>query len=163
MTAAADRLVAVPPSGPLREAALRLAPHPAQEEFSGRADQTLPLAERDPARHPYVLLEGGEPVAFLVLDETPAAADPTADLLLRGFFVDAAAQGRGVAHRAVAALPDYAPEVDDRGGDALVPAAVIGPQDGALRQTCTQPLPRPADMARKPSPAPRDLPGAAAA
>ena len=101
-----DALVAVPPSGPLREAALRLAPHPEQEEFSGRADQTLPLAERDPARHPYVLLERGVPVAFLVLDETPSAADPSADLLLRGFFVDAAAQGRGVATRAVAALPD---------------------------------------------------------
>ena len=64
---------------------------------------------------------------------------------------------------AVAALPDYAPEVDDSAGDELVPAAVIGPQDSAPRQTCTQPLPHPADMARKPSPAPRDLPGAAAA
>lgn len=96
----------MPPSGPLREAALRLAPHPEQEEFSGRADQTLPLAERHPARHPYVLLEDGAPVAFLVLDETPSEADPSPDLLLRGFFVDAAAQGRGVATRAVAALPD---------------------------------------------------------
>ena len=101
-----DSLVAVPRSGPLRAAALRLAPHPEQEEFSGRADQTLPLAERDPARHPYVLLEDGAPVAFLVLDETPTDADPAAHLLLRGFFVDAAAQGRGVATRAVAALPD---------------------------------------------------------
>jgi RimJ/RimL family protein N-acetyltransferase len=99
-------LVAVPPSGVLREAALRLAPHPEQEEFSGRADQTLPLAERDPARHPYVLVEDGTAVAFLVLDQTPTDADPTADLLLRGFLVDAAAQGRGVATRAVAALPD---------------------------------------------------------
>ena len=98
-------LVAVPPSGALREAALRLAPHPEQEEFSGRADQTLPLAERDPARHPYVLVEGGVPVAFLILDETPPDADPTADLLLRGFLVDAVAQGRGVATRAVAELP----------------------------------------------------------
>ncbi len=102
---AQDGLVAVPPSGPLREAALRLAPHPAQEEFSGRADQTLPLAERDAARHPYVWLEGGAPVAFLVLDETAPDADPSADLLLRGFFVDAAAQGRGVASRMVALLP----------------------------------------------------------
>ena len=102
---AVEGLVAVPPSGPLREAALRLAPHPEQEEFSGRADQTLPLAERDPARHPYVLVEDGAPVAFLVLDETPPDADPSADLLLRGFFVDAAAQGRGVATRAVAVLP----------------------------------------------------------
>ncbi|XQZ55563.1 hypothetical protein E2979_21105 [Paracoccus yeei] len=64
---------------------------------------------------------------------------------------------------AVAALPDYAPEGDDRGGDALVPAAVIDPQDGAPRQSLPADLPRPADMARKPSPAPRDLPGAAAA
>ena len=99
-------LVAVPPSGPLREAVLRLAPRPDQEQFSGRADQTLPLAERDPARHPYVLVEDGAPVAFLVLDETPSDVDPSADLLLRGFFVDASAQGRGVATRAVAALPD---------------------------------------------------------
>ena len=101
-----DGLVAVPPRGALRDAVLRLAPHPQQEEFSGRADQTLPLAERDPARHPYALVEDGEPVAFLVLDETPTEPDPDADLLLRGFFVDAAAQGRGVATRAVAALPD---------------------------------------------------------
>jgi RimJ/RimL family protein N-acetyltransferase len=101
-----DGLVRVPATGPLREAALRLSPRPEQEEFSGRADQTLPLAERDPARHPYVLLEAGTPVAFLVLDETPSDADPSADLLLRGFLVDAAAQGRGVATRAVAALPE---------------------------------------------------------
>ncbi len=95
----------MPPSGPLRDAALRLAPRPDQEEFSGRADQTLPLAKRDPARHPYVLVEGGAPVAFFILDETPPAADPSADLLLRAFFVDAAAQGRGVATRAVRQLP----------------------------------------------------------
>jgi RimJ/RimL family protein N-acetyltransferase len=99
-------LVAVPSSGPLREAALRLAPRPDQEEFSGRADQTLPLAERDPDRFPYVLVEHGAPVAFLILDRAPNDAAPSAELLLRGFFVDAGAQGRGVATRAVAALPD---------------------------------------------------------
>ena len=64
---------------------------------------------------------------------------------------------------AVAALPDYALEVDDRDGVDLAPAAVIGPQDSAPRQTLPTGLPRAADMARKPSPAPRDLPGAAAA
>ncbi|CAA9340453.1 MAG: hypothetical protein AVDCRST_MAG16-1784 [uncultured Frankineae bacterium] len=98
-------LVAVPPTGPLRAAVLRLAPRPEQEEFSGRAEQTLPLAERDPARHPYAVLEDGRPVAFFILDETPPEADPSADLLLRGFLVDAAAQGRGVATSAVALLP----------------------------------------------------------
>ena len=97
-------LVAVPGSGPLREAVLRLAPRADQEQFSGRADQTLPLAERDPARHPYALVEAGRPVAFLVLDGTAPDFASSADLLLRGFFVDAAAQGRGVASRAVVLL-----------------------------------------------------------
>ncbi|WP_263568185.1 hypothetical protein [Paracoccus sp. DMF] len=64
---------------------------------------------------------------------------------------------------AVAALPDYAPEVDDSAGVDLAPAAVIGAQDSAPRQTLPTGLPRAADMARKPSPTPRDLPGAAAA
>ena len=106
MSPSSSQLRPVPSDGPLREAALRLAPHPDQEEFSGRADQTLPLAERDPARVPYVLVEDAVPVAFLVLDRTAPEADPSADLLLRGFFVDAGAQGRGVATRAVARLPD---------------------------------------------------------
>jgi RimJ/RimL family protein N-acetyltransferase len=98
-------LVRVPAQGPLREAVLRLAPRPEQEEFSGRAEQTLPLAERDPARTPYAAVEDGVPVAFFILDRTPPDFDPSADLLLRAFFVDAAAQGRGVAGRAVADLP----------------------------------------------------------
>jgi RimJ/RimL family protein N-acetyltransferase len=101
----ASRLVRVPPDGPLREAVLRLAPTPEQEQFSGRADQTLPLAERDPARHPCALVEDGRPVGLFVLDRTPSQADPSADLLLRGLFVDASAQGRGVASRMVGLLP----------------------------------------------------------
>ncbi|WP_423205802.1 hypothetical protein E2974_15755 [Paracoccus yeei] len=64
---------------------------------------------------------------------------------------------------AVAALPDYAPEGDDSAGVDLAPAAVIGPQDGAPRQSLPADLRRAAEMARKPSPASRDLPGAAAA
>ena len=103
MTQPADcRLVPVPPDGPLREQVLRLAPTPEQEVFSGRAEQTLRLAERDPDRVPYTLVEDGVPVGFLVLDRS-AGGD---ELLLRGFFVDAAAQGRGVATRMVALLPD---------------------------------------------------------
>jgi RimJ/RimL family protein N-acetyltransferase len=98
-------VVPVPADGPLRDAVLRLAPRPDQEEFSGRAEQTLPLAERDPARHPYAVVEDGWPVGFFILDQTSPEFDPSADLLLRGFFVDASVQGRGVAGRAVAALP----------------------------------------------------------
>ncbi len=100
----------VPAGGPLRDAVLRLSPHPDQERFSGRADQTLPLAERDPRRWPFALVEDGRPVGFLVLDETPSPALPSADLVLRGFFVVAAEQGRGVAARMLAALPDVLAE-----------------------------------------------------
>ena len=72
------------PAGTIHSDAVIVSP------FSGRADQTLPLAERDPARHPYVVLEAGEPVAFLILDETPPAADPAARAVyVRGGFVDA--------------------------------------------------------------------------
>ena len=96
-------LVQVAPD--LRDAVLALAPHPCQEVFSGRAAQTLPVAEAEPTRHPFAIVEDGVPVGFLVLDTTPPAVRPAADLLLRAFFVDAAAQGRGVATSAVAALP----------------------------------------------------------
>jgi RimJ/RimL family protein N-acetyltransferase len=98
-------VVRVPADGPLRDGVLRLAAWPDQEEFSGRAEQTLPLAERDPARHPYAVVEDEVPVGFFILDQTPPDFDPSADLLLRALFVDACAQGRGVARRAVAALP----------------------------------------------------------
>lgn len=88
-----------------RAAVLALAPRPEQEVFSGRARDTLPLAEQTASRHPYAMVEQDRPVGFLVLDDAPSDADPTADLLLRGFFVDAAHQGRGVAGRALEALP----------------------------------------------------------
>lgn len=94
----------VPVTAALREAVVETAPRPEQEVFSGRAEQTLPLAEADPRRHPYAIVEGGRPVGFLVLDETPSVADPSADLLLRGFYVDAGAQGRGVAKAAATAV-----------------------------------------------------------
>lgn len=97
-------VVLVPVDPVLRDAVLATAPHPEQEVFSGRARDTLPLAEADPRRHPYAVLERGVPVGFFVLDESPSAADPSADLLLRGFYVDAAAQGRGVAKAATAGL-----------------------------------------------------------
>ena len=96
------RLVPVSPA--LRPRVLALAPLPEQEVFSGRAEQTLPVAEADPRRHPYTVVEDGDPVGFFVLDEAPSEADPAADLLLRAFFVDARAQGRGIATAAVRAL-----------------------------------------------------------
>ena len=105
-----SELVRVPPEGPLRDAVLRLAPRPDHELYSGRATETLPVAEQDPSRHPFTLVENGAPIGFFVLDETPADADTSADLLLRAFFVDAAAQGRGRGGRMVALLPDLVRE-----------------------------------------------------
>ena len=93
------QLVRVTPS--LRAAVLGLAPHPEQEPYSGRAEQTLPVAEQDPARTPYAIVLAGEPVGFFVLDTTPSESE----LLLRAFFVDARWQGRGVASAALRGLP----------------------------------------------------------
>lgn len=43
---------------------------------------------------------------FFVLDETSSLADPSADLVLRAFSIDAAHQRRGIGGRALTALPD---------------------------------------------------------
>lgn len=99
-------MTVVPVSPALRAAVLALAPTAEQEPWSGAAVQTLPAAEADPRRHPFVILdEQRKPVGFFVLDETPSPADPSADLVLRAFFVDRAHQRRGVGGRALAALP----------------------------------------------------------
>jgi RimJ/RimL family protein N-acetyltransferase len=106
--------VRLAPAGPeLRERLLRLAPRPEQERFAGRLAETLPAAEADPDREPVAILADGEPVGFFVLHRGPAAGDLASerrDVLLRAFLVDAAAQGRGIATAALAALPDFVAE-----------------------------------------------------
>jgi len=69
--------------------------------------------EADPDREPVAILEGDEPVGFFVLHRGPAAgvlAPEARDVLLRAFLVDASAQGRGIATRALAGLPDFVGE-----------------------------------------------------
>jgi RimJ/RimL family protein N-acetyltransferase len=102
------RLAAVSPD--LREALVRLAPRPDQERFAGRLAETLPAAEADPERTPVAILADGSPVGFFVLHRGPAAgalAPEPRDVLMRAFLVDARFQGRGIATRALAALPDF--------------------------------------------------------
>ena len=97
----------------LRDRLLALAPRPEQERFAGRLAETLPAAEADPDREPVAILADGEPVGFFVLHRGPGAgvlAPEDRDVLLRAFLVDAAAQGRGIATRALAALPDFVAE-----------------------------------------------------
>ena len=92
----------------LRPAVLALAPLPEQEDWSGRADETLPAAEADPHRSPVAVLdEQGSPVGFFVLDDSRNAWDA---LLLRAFFVDRGHQRRGHARRALQELPAYVRE-----------------------------------------------------
>src|SRR3954447_22557884 len=101
------RLAAVAPE--LREAMLRLAPHPDQERFAGRLADTLPAAEATPTA-PVAIVADGEPSGFFVLHRGPAAgvlAPEPRDLLLPAFLVDTRFQGRGIATRALAALPDF--------------------------------------------------------
>jgi RimJ/RimL family protein N-acetyltransferase len=104
-------MVHLAPAAPdLHDRLLTLAARPEQERFAGRLAETLPAAEADPDREPVAILEDGEPVGFFVLHRGPGAgalAPEERDVLLRAFLVDAAAQGRGIATRALAALPDF--------------------------------------------------------
>lgn len=100
----------------VRPAVLALAPAAGQEVFSGVAAETLPQAERDPDRTPYVIVAPtGEPAGFFVLDAAPSPADADAGITLRAFFVDERFQGRGIAAAALDALPkvirEHHPEV----------------------------------------------------
>jgi RimJ/RimL family protein N-acetyltransferase len=102
------RLAAV--SADLRERLLVLAPRPEQERFAGRLAETLPAAEADPERTPVAIVADAEPVGFFVLHRGPAAgvlAPEARDVLLRAFLVDTRFQGRGIATRALAALPEF--------------------------------------------------------
>ena len=105
------RLAPVHPD--LRERLLRLGPRPDQERFAGPLAETLPAAEADPDREPVAILADDEPVGFFVLHRGPGAgalAPGPRDVLLRAVLVDAAAQGKGIATRALAVLPDYVAE-----------------------------------------------------
>lgn len=100
---------------PLREQVLELAPLPDQERFSSRASLTLGPADADPGRTPFVVVtsNGAEPghgraAGFGVLDRAgyldEVLDDPRRAVLLRGFYVDAGLQGRGIGTKAARAV-----------------------------------------------------------
>jgi RimJ/RimL family protein N-acetyltransferase len=102
-----------PVGSDLRDRVLALGPRPDQLRFAARPAETLLEAEADPQRQPVAILADGEPVGFCVLHHGPGPAGlaPTpADVLLRGFLVDAAVQGRGIAGRALTRLPSFVAE-----------------------------------------------------
>lgn len=96
----------------LRDEVLVLRPTPAQEVFSSYATRTLPGADADPGRTPFAVLAAGTAVGFGVLDRGGPLAQltdrPATAVLLRGFYLDSSAQGRGLGRAAVAALPSLA-------------------------------------------------------
>ncbi len=105
-------LVVLTAGHPFRSVVLDLAPTEDQEAFSGRARDTLPAADADPQRTPFALAVGGSAVGFGVLDRLgilPELVDqPERAALLRGFYVDAAHQGRGLGTAAARAVPELA-------------------------------------------------------
>jgi GNAT superfamily N-acetyltransferase len=102
----------VPPEGPVREAVLTLRPRPEQEVFSSHAGITLPAADADPDRTPFAVLNGPAAVGFGVLDRRgyldEIVDDVASAVLLRAFYLDASAQGRGLGAAAAAAVPPLA-------------------------------------------------------
>jgi RimJ/RimL family protein N-acetyltransferase len=94
----------------LRDAVARLAPLPGQERFAGRPAEALAAAAGDPGRRPVAIVADGAPAGFFVLHQGESAqplATGDDEVLLRGFFVDAAVQRLGVASRALAGLPGF--------------------------------------------------------
>ncbi len=95
----------------LRPRVLALAPLPEQEPFSGAARDTLPAAELAPGRYGVVALLDGEPFGFLMLDVGPEVrvyAPGDGVVGVRGVYVDAAHQGRGLGTAMLLALPAFA-------------------------------------------------------
>jgi ribosomal protein S18 acetylase RimI-like enzyme len=97
----------------LRPRVLTLAPLPEQEPFSGAARDTLPTAEITPGRTGVAALLHGEPFGFLMLDVGPevrAYAPGNGVVGVRGVYVDAASQGRGLGTAMLRALPAFVRE-----------------------------------------------------
>ncbi len=107
------------PGDGYRPAVLAMAVLPEQEVYCGRAATTLPQADADPARTPFVVVHTIRPlgvvVGFGVLDRVGILAEivdqPDRAVLLRGFYVDAGQQGRGLGTAAAAAVPRLAGSV----------------------------------------------------
>ncbi|MGH8826467.1 MAG: GNAT family N-acetyltransferase, partial [Jiangellaceae bacterium] len=116
----------------LRRQVVQLRPRPDQEKYSGRAAETLPAAEVDPGRTPFAIVHGGGAVGFGVLDREGTLAeitdDPAGAVLLRGFYLDAAAQGLGLGRAAVAALPGLAATVAPGASRMLLTVNVENPR-----------------------------------
>ncbi|MCW2984489.1 MAG: family N-acetyltransferase [Conexibacter sp.] len=96
----------------LRPAVLAIDVAPEQVRFGGVPAQSVPAADREPARESVVVLRDGVPVGYFQLDTRSVPGAPAgADILgLRAFAIDRSVQGQGVGTAAMAALPAYVRE-----------------------------------------------------
>jgi GNAT superfamily N-acetyltransferase len=98
-----------------RAAAVDLRPHRDQEKYSSRAQLTLPAADADRHRTPFLVEHAGQAVGFGVLDTVgylEALTDrPREAALLRAFYIDARHQYRGHGRAAARLLPELVAQV----------------------------------------------------
>lgn len=95
----------------LRRQVIGLAPREDQLVYSGQAAETLPEADADVFRTPFGVVHDGDAIGFGVLDRSPILlallpVDVAHTVLLRAFYLDADAQGRGLGRAAILAIPD---------------------------------------------------------
>ncbi|MFD1505310.1 GNAT family N-acetyltransferase [Georgenia yuyongxinii] len=98
-----------------RAAAVALRPLREQERYSSRAQVTLPAADADPYRTPFLVEHAGQAVGFGVVDAVgylDALTDrPREAALLRAFYIDARHQYRGHGRTAARLLPGLVRQV----------------------------------------------------
>ena len=108
--------VIMPTDTALRDAVLALAPSPGQEVFSSTARETLPNADADPARTPFAVVRDDVPIGFGVLDRAGYLHELVDEVeraaLLRAFYLDSTAQGRGWGTEAARLVPALAATLD---------------------------------------------------
>ncbi|WP_299023946.1 GNAT family protein [uncultured Sulfitobacter sp.] len=100
------RLAPVAPDDLASVAHITVAPE--QVMFSGTVAEAFETAEQGVDFH--AIVESGHAVGFFKIDTTYSQSYPFASdgsLGLRGFMIDLDQQGRGIATRAVALLPEY--------------------------------------------------------
>ncbi|TRW45431.1 GNAT family N-acetyltransferase [Georgenia yuyongxinii] len=98
-----------------RAAALALRPLPEQEKYSSRAEVTLPAADADPHRTPFLVEHAGQAVGFGVIDAVGYLSSlthrPGRAALLRAFYIGAQFQYRGHGRTAARLLPGLVGQV----------------------------------------------------
>jgi GNAT superfamily N-acetyltransferase len=102
----------VPLDDALRPEVLRIAVEPGQVRFGGVPAQSIPVADREPARESVVVLRDDVPVGYFQLDTRSVPGAPAAANVigLRALAIDRSVQGQGIGTAAMAALPAYVRE-----------------------------------------------------